>query len=191
MAKAWEFYGDASFCKRGIMLCSACGKPIVAGEFRSREKNDAYVNQHRMRSRDDPEWARRDDKAQADLLHRRAFVAAIIAKHAPPADAAVAQMREALQSIYSIASGLPRSRASTEVFRIAGAALAAGPADAVPDGWKLVPVEPTVKMVDAAGEIIVREYGESDWEEAKDMAEGLNPNPIYKAMLAAAPEPPR
>jgi hypothetical protein len=53
-----------------------------------------------------------------------------------------------------------------------------------------VPREPTEAMLDRAGEVIVREFAESDWEEAKDMAEALNPRPIWDAMLAAA-EPPR
>ena len=53
-----------------------------------------------------------------------------------------------------------------------------------------VPREPTEAMLDRAGEVIVREFAESDWEEAKEMAEALNPRPIWDAMLAAA-EPPR
>jgi hypothetical protein len=49
-----------------------------------------------------------------------------------------------------------------------------------------VPREPTEAMLARAGDVIVREYAESDWEEAKDMAEALNPRPIWDAMLAAA-----
>ena len=56
--------------------------------------------------------------------------------------------------------------------------------------WKMVPVEPTEAMMERAGEIITREYAESDWETAKDMAEGLNPRPIWDWMLQAAPTPP-
>lgn len=43
---------------------------------------------------------------------------------------------------------------------------------AVPDGWKLVPVEPTPEMVQAG------------WEEHEGSVEG-----VYLAMLAAAPKP--
>jgi hypothetical protein len=52
-------------------------------------------------------------------------------------------------------------------------------------GMVLVPMQPTQQMYDAAGAIIEREYGESDWETAKDMAESLSPTPIYNAILAA------
>ncbi len=41
-------------------------------------------------------------------------------------------------------------------------------------------------MAEAGANIIEREYAESDWEEAKDMAEGLCPQPIFVAMVAAA-----
>lgn len=50
-------------------------------------------------------------------------------------------------------------------------------AQVVPDGWKLVPVEPTEGMLKAAWERGIR-------EEAPD------PYYAYKAMLAAAPQPP-
>lgn len=43
-------------------------------------------------------------------------------------------------------------------------------------------------MIDAGAERIVREYSESDWEEAKDMAESLNPAQVWAAMLAASPQ---
>lgn len=46
--------------------------------------------------------------------------------------------------------------------------------------------EPTEEMVDQASEAIVQEYGKSDWEEAKDMAEGLVADPIWHAMIDAA-----
>lgn len=43
----------------------------------------------------------------------------------------------------------------------------------VPEGWKLVPVEPTVEMLSAGAEC---------WHISKDNADGY-----YRAMLAAAP----
>ncbi|WP_458763613.1 Lar family restriction alleviation protein [Cupriavidus basilensis] len=63
------------------------------------------------------------------------------------------------------------------------------PAEAgVPAGWKLVPVEPTEGMVDAA----IRERGD-----LSDIAAGRKPYPAietrmaYRAMLAAAPAAPK
>jgi hypothetical protein len=59
----------------------------------------------------------------------------------------------------------------------------------VPEGWKLVPVEATDRMWVAGGNEIIRQYRESAWEEAKEVAEEINAATIWKAMLAAAPEP--
>lgn len=53
------------------------------------------------------------------------------------------------------------------------------PAPSVPDGWKLVPVEPTGAMKVAGGEALSQSIG--SWGE---------PSVSYRAMLAAAPEPP-
>lgn len=50
----------------------------------------------------------------------------------------------------------------------------------VPDGWKLVPVEPTPEMIDAAAEIDVEPFDNIDDELCA----------IYAAMLAAAPSAP-
>ena len=55
------------------------------------------------------------------------------------------------------------------------------------DRFVLVAWPPSDKMLERAGDMIEREFGESDWEEAKDMAECLNPRPIYDAMCAASP----
>jgi hypothetical protein len=49
-----------------------------------------------------------------------------------------------------------------------------------------VPREPTQDMLDRAGETIMDEFSGNDWETAWDMAEALNPRPIWDAMLAAA-----
>lgn len=61
----------------------------------------------------------------------------------------------------------------------------AGQAVAVPDGWKLVPIDPNIKMIAALG-----------WEGDEDMAIGhalISEGFIkdYHAMLAAAPLPPQ
>lgn len=47
--------------------------------------------------------------------------------------------------------------------------------------------EPSEAMMERAGDAITREYAESAWEEAKEMAEALNPRSIYDTMLAASP----
>lgn len=62
-----------------------------------------------------------------------------------------------------------------ELLKIALAALAAPPAPVlrVPDGWKLVPIEPTEDMLAAAKE----------WFGLTTTAEG-----VYEKMLDAAPE---
>lgn len=54
----------------------------------------------------------------------------------------------------------------------------AGMADAVPDGWKLVPVEPTERML-VFGDDAARQCGLNNIVPA---------GPIYRYMLSAAPE---
>ena len=78
-------------------------------------------------------------------------------------------------------TGINRSTRIDEMTRAITAAILAAEAR----GFKLVPMVLTQKMYDAAGAIIEREYGESDWETSKDMAEGLSPTPIWNAMIAA------
>ena len=53
----------------------------------------------------------------------------------------------------------------------------AGMAAAVPDGWKVVPVEPTPKMLTAA-------YSVVRWDQDADVATRAS----YSAMLSASPE---
>jgi len=53
----------------------------------------------------------------------------------------------------------------------------AQPAPSIPDGWKLVPIEPTPEMIDAA------EY--VDWGDADVRGSCIN---AWDRMLAAAPE---
>lgn len=48
----------------------------------------------------------------------------------------------------------------------------------VPDGWKLVPLEPTGEMVDASVE---------EWHTNEGFLDDMN-KMMYKAMLAVAPE---
>lgn len=55
------------------------------------------------------------------------------------------------------------------------------PADVV-----VVPIEPTKEMRERGEDELVRQYDESDWDDAKEVAEELDVNAIYKAMLATA-----
>lgn len=64
------------------------------------------------------------------------------------------------------------------------AALSAAPQ--VPDGWVLVPVEPTGGMSSAATDI---EVGYPTWDGSKDSFTEGEAKAIWKAMLAAKPDP--
>ena len=55
----------------------------------------------------------------------------------------------------------------------------AQPAPSVPDGWKLVPIEPTQEMLDA---------GEDTFVSSLSGTPTSSPIAVYRAMLAAAPE---
>lgn len=59
---------------------------------------------------------------------------------------------------------------------------------AVPDGWKLVPTEPTERMVDAGTAEHECEQGDS-WYSSPSLSD-RDCKAIYKAMLSAAPTPP-
>lgn len=52
-----------------------------------------------------------------------------------------------------------------------------------------VPREPTKAMRERGEDAAVRQYDNSEWDDAKEMAEELDVSPIWKAMLAAAPAP--
>ena len=80
--------------------------------------------------------------------------------------------------------------AGSDWYETAVSALAATPPTAVepvtvPDGWKLVPVEPTEAMIDAGDEINEAGAAWSGYSEIPASAEKH-----YRAMLAAAPTPP-
>lgn len=60
----------------------------------------------------------------------------------------------------------------------------AQPAPSVPEGWKLVPIEPTPKMMRAAQKADHDHGNHEEWLEY----DGEDVKPVYRAMLAAAPE---
>ena len=55
----------------------------------------------------------------------------------------------------------------------------AQPAQSVPDGWKLVPIEPTYEMLEAGEDTLVPTYTDTPVSVPFD---------VYRAMLASAPE---
>jgi hypothetical protein len=61
--------------------------------------------------------------------------------------------------------------------RVTGAQ--AQPAPSAPDGWKLVPIEPTYEMLEAGEGALVPTYTDTPVSV---------PDDVYRAMLAAAPE---
>ncbi len=74
---------------------------------------------------------------------------------------------------------------TAKIARIALGAITTPPAASmVPDGWKLVPVEPTDEMVAAA-----MDCDDVSFDKDDDSLFYVHHNSIYTAMLAAAPSP--
>lgn len=65
----------------------------------------------------------------------------------------------------------------------------AASAPSVPEGWQLVPIEPTPQMNYAASETDAVCF-DDDWKDT-DKAIHNTFSTIYRAMLAAAPQPPK
>jgi len=66
--KRYDHYLSADGgCEYGNMICTACNKEIVSGDFRVRlsEKHDAYQTQHRACSQQDAQWERLDAEREA------------------------------------------------------------------------------------------------------------------------------
>lgn len=88
MSKVWN-YSTTPGQITGRMQCSACGKPIKAGQYRYRMGCAGYINQHRACSADDVRWLRMDQAAQkaADFeAERRAAFDEFVAKWGPVDD---------------------------------------------------------------------------------------------------------
>ena len=62
--------------------------------------------------------------------------------------------------------------------------VSAQPAPIVPEGWKLVPIEPTPEMMLVAQKADHDHGGHEEWLEY----DGEDVKRVYRAMLAAAPE---
>jgi hypothetical protein len=67
--KNWE-YANALTSKHGSMICTHCKKAIETGDYRYAQVTKGhdweYVTQHRVCSKDDSQWAERDER---DKLH--------------------------------------------------------------------------------------------------------------------------
>lgn len=70
---------------------------------------------------------------------------------------------------------LPLMRDGSKLYALPGAQ----PAPSTPEGWKLVPIEPTHEMLDAGEDTYIPTYTGTSVSEPID---------VYRAMLAAAPE---
>ena len=85
----------------------------------------------------------------------------------------IALIREAADLL----DGTPKQLAKAQELRALADRMEAKPISAaIPDGWKLVPIEPTESMMDAYRYAFT----------SKDRFDGAN---VYKAMLTAAPAP--
>ena len=68
---------------------------------------------------------------------------------------------------------------------------APAPAEPAPEGWRLVPVEPTPEMLDAANRArLYREHGSLDDQDVAQRR-AYNSQQAWAAMLAAAPASPK
>lgn len=89
MSKIHWKYTNASTQQVGLMRCTSCGKQIIAGRYRYRETDEAFLPQHEACSGHDPTWARMNQASAAaeiaDKRRREAF-AAFIAEHGSPCD---------------------------------------------------------------------------------------------------------
>lgn len=82
-------YSSAPGCWVGLMICTACNKPITSGQFRYRLTKDGYLPQHRACSAADKKWARLDGAAQRAAEYEAARLAAFrefVAKWGLPDD---------------------------------------------------------------------------------------------------------
>lgn len=89
MAKRWNY--ASSNQRVGLMICTACQKPIAEadGDFRFRETDDAYLPQHRACSSSDPEWVKIDEnrrKQAAFWARRKAALQAFVNEFGAPDD---------------------------------------------------------------------------------------------------------
>lgn len=72
-------YHLAPTSSHGLMRCAACNKHIAEGQYRVREKTEAYVTWHRACTDADPNWMKLDTEQHDRHVRNKAFQAACIA----------------------------------------------------------------------------------------------------------------
>lgn len=73
MAKKEWRYTNSNITIAGTMICTSCNKGIgVARQFRYHCTDKGYVVQHRECSKDDPNWAIRDDVDAKQAAYNKA-----------------------------------------------------------------------------------------------------------------------
>ena len=75
--KPWS-YGCVRSSSHGLMRCHVCGKRITEGEYRYRAtykhfEHTGYATGHRDCTTDDPMWAARDSRVEAQEARRNAL----------------------------------------------------------------------------------------------------------------------
>jgi hypothetical protein len=73
----WE-YAKAETERVGRMICTTCSQPILSGDFRYRETDDAYLPQHRTCSEQDTGWKKIDRQRQADRTRLQRYLDACL-----------------------------------------------------------------------------------------------------------------
>jgi len=58
--KHYWIYAQAPATRVGLMICTACNKPIESGQFRYRTTEQAHLPQHRKCSEFDHQWIKLD-----------------------------------------------------------------------------------------------------------------------------------
>ena len=92
----------------------------------------------------------------------------------------VAWMHPSGGVLRTLGTGLERATHTIPLYALPGAQ----PAPSIPEGWKLVPIEPTPKMMRAAQKADHDHGNHEEWLEY----DGEDVKRVYRAMLAAAPE---
>lgn len=73
----WNYIADATASRHGLMVCSACHKPIESGAYRVRDAGDKFITMHRACSESDAGWRAFDAaRLEADVTPTEEQIAA-------------------------------------------------------------------------------------------------------------------
>lgn len=164
--------------------CAVCGKPAASAEPSGMEKafsSDAWTRREERQGLvpSTPVAAQAPQDKQGDagrLLRLMRYIGSAQAKRLRAQLGDVPTLGEIRRAVDSLPEGGP------PVFNDQLTAQT----PAVPEGWKLVPVEPTLEMLDSADDAI-RDFPRPVSRYETPLAPKIA---YYKAMLAAAPTPP-